>query len=616
MNLKQNIAIVLKNINSENKRKKFLIYFFTSTALLALLAFGIKGVADGRITYTIIISVFFIFAFANLIILKIFNKIKLSAHIVLLLMFTLELALFSSLGAGTSGLFWYYVFPPLAITLLDNKKGTIYSFILIAVTFIILVVKPDFLINTYPKEIIIRFIFTYFVLNILINIFEYARNTAHKAYLSNLTEIKEKNEELISAEEELRQNNEELQSLNENIVSQKDIIENKNQELQKYFTAIEQSAASIVFTNIKGNIEYANPQFAKLTGYTIEEALGKNPRILKSGKTPKSRIKELWDTILNKKTWRGEFINIKKDGTEFYEQAIITPIINDKGETTDFIAVKEDVTERKKAEQIITEQNKQISFAHKKITQSINYAKSIQNALLPTQELENKLLKEHFILYLPKENVSGDFYYVNKTEDSRLLFAAADCTGHGVPGGFMTMLSITFLNEIIRRDKIITPSNILEQLRGRIKGIFSQYGTKNQNGLDIALCSVDTKTNILQYAGAYNPLWIIRNNEIQEYKATRNPIGFYPKEKEFENHEIQLQNNDLIYVFSDGYQDQLGVENNRKFTKKRFQELLLEIHKYPIDKQKIILKNIIKKWQGNIDQTDDITIMCIKWEIL
>ena len=902
MKLKENIINILKDINSENKRKKFLIYFFTSTALLSLSAFGIKGFSDGRITYSIIIFVFFIIAFANLIILKFFNKIILSAHIMLFLMFMLELELFCSLGTGISGLFWYYVFPPLAITLLNNKKGTIYSLILIAVTVIILVVKPDFLTNTYSNEIIFRFIFTYLVVGILINIFEYARNTAHKAYLSNLTEIKEKNDELLSAEEELRQNNEqlqllydniqsqkdiikekehrlktiidtqgegfaiialngtftfnnpaaddifdlpkngllgknvsdffnkeqivsfmvladklkpgkketielhittpkgnkktilvtitpdfnkenkisglagilrditelkkveneikeknseltaaeeelrqnneELQSLNDNIQSQKDIIENRNQELQKYFTAIEQSAASIFFTDIKGNIEYANPQFAKLTGYTVEEALGKNPVILKSGKTPKSRIKELWDTILNRKTWRGEFINRKKDGKEFYEKAIISPITNDKEEITDFVAIKEDITElkkaqqiieektkqqqilinnlpahiyfkdenlkyilvnnsyaqllnhtnqeiigktdddvspaeiaeiyqkidreiiqsktsvpnfeekhinnkgekywastskvpyfdknnnvigivgivqditeRKKQEQIIIEKNKQITIAHKNITQSINYAKSIQNALLPTQELENKLLKEHFILFLPKENVSGDFYYVNKTEDNKLLFAAADCTGHGVPGGFMTMLSITILNGIINRDKEIKPSNILEQLRERIKGIFNQFGAENQNGLDIAFCSVDTKTNVLQYAGAYNPLWIIRNNELLEHKATRNPIGFYPVEKEFENNEIQLHNNDLIYLFSDGYQDQLGEAGKGKFSKKRFREILLEIHKLPLSEQKVILTKTLQDWTNGEDQIDDITVMGVKWEI-
>jgi len=216
---------------------------------------------------------------------------------------------------------------------------------------------------------------------------------------------------------------------------------------------------------------------------------------------------------------------------------------------------------------------------------------------------------------LPKENVSGDFYYVSNTKDNKLLFAAADCTGHGVPGGFMTMLSITFLNGIIRRDREIKPSNILEQLRGRIKGIFSQYGTKNQNGLDIAFCSIDIKTNILQYAGAYNPLWIIRNNELLEYRATRNPIGFYPKEQLFENHEIQLQNNDLIYVFSDGYQDQPRGEDNRKFTKKRLKDLLLEIHNLALFEQKIILTKRLHDWANGKKQIDDITIMAIKWII-
>jgi len=161
MKLKENIINLLRDINSENKRKKFLIYFFTSSALLSLLFFGIKGIIDERITYSIVVFVFFILAFANLIILRFFNTIKLSAHIDLFLMFILELVLFSWLGEGTSGLLWYYVFPPLAIILLDNKRGTIYSILLLVVTLTIFAIKPSFLINIYSNVIIIRFIITY-----------------------------------------------------------------------------------------------------------------------------------------------------------------------------------------------------------------------------------------------------------------------------------------------------------------------------------------------------------------------------------------------------------------------------------------------------------------------
>ncbi len=406
-----------------------------------------------------------------------------------------------------------------------------------------------------------------------------------------------------------------------------DEIKAKSEQLLKYYTVIEQSPVTIVFSNTKGVIEYANPQFSKLTGYDTKDIIGKNLSILNSGKTPKKVFEDLWQTISKGETWEGEFINKKKNGEEFIERATISPLRNKKGEIYNYITIKEDITELKAAQDAlkklneslqdsirITQQQKQeIERTHKNITDSINYAKNIQQALLPTKQIETELNKEHLILFKPKETVSGDFYYFHK-DKNRILFAAADCTGHGVPGAFMTLLSITFLNGLVKRRHNYIPSEILEQLRNLIIGIFSEE-SQNQNGLDIALCSVDTETNILQYAGAYNPLWIVRDGKLLEYKATKAPIGNHPRFLNFKNHEIQLQNNDLIYIFSDGYHDQLGGAHNRKFTKKRFRELILEIKDMPLDEQKQILEDILIKWRANIEQVDDVVIMAVKWEI-
>ena len=525
----------------------------------------------------------------------------------------------------------------------------------------------------------------------------------------------------------------------------RDKLRNKTEELRKYYIALEQSPSTIVFTDLKGRIQYANPKFTELTGYKVKEAIGKNPSLLKSGKTPKHVIKNLWDTIKKGEVWRGEFINLKKDGTEFIESANISPVKNSEGEIISYIAIKEDITDFRKAQEIIKRQNRQqqilidnlpahiyfkninleymlannsfcefngvkpneiigkkydeiasnkntekylkfdkqilktkqpilnheekrenskgeffwtstskvpylsndgnvagiigiiqditerkilneklvkllddtqtqkeiIEYAHKNITDSINYAKTIQDSLLPNSTVINDLLGEHFVLFKPKEAVSGDFFYVNKI-DNIIVFAAADCTGHGVPGAFMTMLSISFLNEIIRHDKNLVPANILEQLRERILNIFAQFGSKNSNGLDIALCALNTDTNVMQYAGAYNPLIIIRDSEMVEYKATRAPVGDYPKLRKFENNEIKVQKDDLIYLFSDGYIDQLGGERMRRFSKKRMKELLMQIHKYPMDKQKEIMEEILAKWQNGTEQVDDIVFMGIK----
>ncbi|NOU20086.1 MAG: SpoIIE family protein phosphatase [Bacteroidales bacterium] len=268
------------------------------------------------------------------------------------------------------------------------------------------------------------------------------------------------------------------------------------------------------------------------------------------------------------------------------------------------LALNEELSEKK----IIIEK------AHKNILSSIEYAKTIQDALLTSKELINSWISEYFIFFKPKEKVSGDFYYINKLDDN-LIFAVGDCTGHGVPGSFLTVLGITYLQDIVKRRETYNPGEMLNMLRQRIKEIFKSFGSNNRNGLDIALCSINTKTNVLQYAGANNPLYIIRNNELIEYKATRSPIGFYPVERTFENNVINLENDDLIYIFSDGFQDQFSGNNNAKFTPKRFRKMLLDIHKMPLPKQEEIITDTLQQWQNDIAQLDDITIMALKWEM-
>lgn len=268
------------------------------------------------------------------------------------------------------------------------------------------------------------------------------------------------------------------------------------------------------------------------------------------------------------------------------------------------LALNEELSEKK----IIIEK------AHKNIISSIEYAKTIQDALLTSKELIDSWIADYFIFFRPKEKVSGDFYYINKLEDN-LIFAVGDCTGHGVPGSFLTVLGITYLQDIVKRRDTDNPGEMLNMLRQRIEEIFKSFGSNNRNGMDIALCSINTKTNVLQYAGANNPLYIIRNNELIEFKATRNPIGFYPVERTFENNIINLENDDLIYLFSDGFQDQFSGNSNTKFTPKRFREMLLKIHKQPLPKQEEIIIDTLQQWQNGIAQFDDITIMALKWKI-
>ncbi len=261
----------------------------------------------------------------------------------------------------------------------------------------------------------------------------------------------------------------------------------------------------------------------------------------------------------------------------------------------------------------IERQKNEIAAQKEEIMDSIHYAQRIQDAVLPSKTTINKHLPENFILYLPRDIVSGDFYWVTK-KDYSVVFAAADCTGHGVPGAFMSMLGVSFLNEIVNRAEKLKANEILNQLRKYVKTTLSQSEeSEAKDGMDIALCILNEKTKVLQYSGAFNPLYIIRKNELIEIKANRMPIGVYPgEETAFTNHEIRLSKGDCLYMFSDGYVDQIGGEKGKKFLSKTMKKLLIEIHQEPLIKQKELLHQNIQKWMGKFHQVDDILIIGLR----
>ncbi len=248
------------------------------------------------------------------------------------------------------------------------------------------------------------------------------------------------------------------------------------------------------------------------------------------------------------------------------------------------------------------------------ITDSIHYAQRIQRAVLPSDEFSEEILPEHFILFKPRDIVSGDFYWLTK-KNKRVITVAADCTGHGVPGAFMSMLGVSFLNEIVNKMEDLQAHEILNQLREYVKTTLGQRGKEGEakDGMDVALTIIDLENMNLQYAGAYNSLYIIREGELIERKADKMPIGIYIKEKEsFTKHELDLQKDDTIYTFSDGYVDQFGGENGRKFMSKPFKRLLLSIQEKSMAEQKDILEKNILDWRGDIPQVDDIIVLGIR----
>ena len=254
--------------------------------------------------------------------------------------------------------------------------------------------------------------------------------------------------------------------------------------------------------------------------------------------------------------------------------------------------------------------NKIIEEQHKDIIDSINYAKRIQQAILKEEEHVSAHLPPHFILFKPKDIVSGDFYWALEKAEY-LYVTAADCTGHGVPGAFLTMLGISYLNEINACEETLTPAEVLYQLRDKIVKELSRHGT-TKDGMDISLMRLNLKTNEVMWAGAFNPLWYIEKGELKEIKADKQPIGYMEELKPFTNHTLHLNTNDTVYLFTDGFADQFGGEKGKKYKYKQLEENLLANSNKPLDEQKQLLNTSFTNWKGNLEQVDDVTIIGIR----
>ncbi len=262
----------------------------------------------------------------------------------------------------------------------------------------------------------------------------------------------------------------------------------------------------------------------------------------------------------------------------------------------------------------ITQQKELVDEKQKEIIDSINYAKRIQQAVLTGEDVWDKISKEHFILFKPKDIVSGDFYWAYNTPTGRAVFALADCTGHGVPGGFMSMLGNSFLNEIVVENKIFKADEILNKLRAKIIGALEQKGmTEQKDGMDISLCVWNKMDNTLEFAGANNPLWLLRNKEITEYKADKMPIGTYLEtEIPFASTVIPLQKGDIIYLSTDGYADQFGGDKGKKLKYRPFMELLAHVSEYDMNAQKTELEKTFDAWKSSYVQVDDVSVIGIR----
>lgn len=392
-------------------------------------------------------------------------------------------------------------------------------------------------------------------------------------------------------------------------------------EKSNYESIIDQANdAMFVIDIVDGRVHQCNPSAAQLLGYSKTELEKKTLFQLQPAELTEKSASTVADVWEKKGLIYKDIPFITKEGhiVPVECSAKVAPFAGRPA----IVIYARDITERLRLEKEIHYQNEIIEEKNKDITASIEYSKRIQRSVF----IEKDKIKEHapesFILFKPRDIVSGDFYWFTKThsasqpENSLLVVAAVDCTGHGVPGAFMSIIGHTLLNRTVDNPEITSPADALNFINREIKKTLSQkaYEAAIRDGMDIALSVIDFKNLNLSFAGANNPLYIVRGEELIELKGTKQPITASSDSVTFPftNETFDLQKGDAIYLFTDGFADQFGGPKGKKFMYKRFREALISIQENPMEEQKKLLFRILQEWKGELEQVDDVLVIGIK----
>lgn len=398
---------------------------------------------------------------------------------------------------------------------------------------------------------------------------------------------------------------------------------------------LQQSPDAVLLTDSSGEIIFFNQKAEELFGYAAEEMLGETveklvPTKFRKGH-PKKRAAYAERATQRKMALHGmHFHGMRKDGTQFPADIMLSPI--QQGDEQHIMAIVRDITEQKKiaeerrqfTEQLeakveartleLSKTNEQLSELNRNLTDSINYAERLQLSILPEIDELNRAFSDSFVLFKPKDVVSGDFYWFHEQKNGAVL-VCADCTGHGVPGAFMSMLGVELLNKYVAERGVKYPTYILENMDDGLEATLGKTGeTTVADGMDISICTVDRVRKRIHFAGAARPLIHISKGELNVYKGSRFGLGALDTgyAKDFDTHIINYQEGDMIYQFSDGYADQFGGEKGRKFMMKSLKNLLLEIHSLPCSDQHTQLLKTFNTWKGSYEQVDDVLVMGVR----
>ena len=379
-------------------------------------------------------------------------------------------------------------------------------------------------------------------------------------------------------------------------------------------TILERINSLIVVVNAQGRVEYVSPSAKRILGFEPEQLLGDGWwNLTRDDKKERRKIRELVRKQIEQKVLletipQERLLKTSSGG----EKWILWN--TSKGLFNKLVAIGHDITDRKISEQQLLFKHKELEQQNLEILASIRYARRIQESILPDIHRLLPACKESFALFLPKDEVSGDFYFVHQ-RGSKSFVVAVDCTGHGVPGALMTMIANSLLREVIVKQGIDDPAKILYQLdKELIEELNKDDGRDITNdGMDVAVAVVDTEQRTLTYAGAFRPMLLLRKGEIIEFDANRFPIGFYGDSlKRFESRSIELLKDDTFYLFTDGFCDQFGGEDKKKFNRKRFKELLVFIQSMSLTEQEAFLKYALLNWRQDEPQVDDVLVIGVK----
>lgn len=369
----------------------------------------------------------------------------------------------------------------------------------------------------------------------------------------------------------------------------------------------------VVVLNSDANIKFVSNSAQNILGYRPAHLMGnnwwENTRFSSAeGQQIKEKIMRLFKNNSNE-LYHFEHLLKTQNGQKKWFRWNVSYL-----DAEHLIGIGMDITEKKLKEKEIETKNLQLAEQHKEITDSIRYAKRIQNNILQSPEYINTIFPRHFVLYKPKDIVSGDFYFFHE-DDLHKYVIAVDCTGHGVPGALMSMIANSIIKEVLLNKKVRSASEALYQLDKELYASINSYGHEpSVDGMDAAVALIHKKTGRMHYSGAFRSALIVRNKSIIELKANKYPLGFYSDvNKVFEEQVLLLQEEDELFLYSDGYADQFGGEHNKKFNKRNFKDLLHAVAQMPIGEQQGFLEYSINNWKQQTEQTDDILVLGIKF---